>query len=90
MCEVILNSSSEGFANVQSAIANRPNRLAAVSSLTSPVLAIAGGKDQLMPVEIALEVAKHARNGRKVCLPGVGHMPMIEVPFTLGALIVSM
>ena len=90
MCEVILNSSSEGFANVQSAIANRPNRLAAVSSLTSPVLAIAGGKDQLMPVEIALEVAKYARNGRKVCLPGVGHLPMIEVPFTLGALIVSM
>lgn len=90
MCDVIMNSSSAGFANVQKAIANRPNRLEAVKSLTCPVLAIAGGGDQLMPVEIALEVAGASRQGRKVCLPGVGHMPMIEVPFTLGALLISM
>lgn len=90
MCEVVLNSSAEGFANVQNAIANRPNRLAVVKSLTCPVLAIAGGKDQILPVEIALEPGKNASNGRAVCLPGVGHMPMIEVPFTLGALLVSL
>lgn len=90
MCEVVLNSSATGFANVQNAIANRPNRLAVVKSLTCPVLAIAGGKDQILPVEIALEPARNASNGRAVYLPGVGHMPMIEVPFTLGALLVSM
>ena len=90
MCEVVLNSSAEGFANVQNAIANRPNRLAVVKSLTCPVLAIAGGKDQILPVEIALEPGKNASNGRAVCLPGVGHIPMIEVPFTLGALLVSL
>lgn len=90
MCDVVLNSPSAGFSNVQTAIANRPNRLDVVRTLTCPVLAIAGGKDQLMPVEIALEAAEHARQGRKVCLPGVGHLPMLEVPFTLGALLVSM
>jgi len=90
MCDVVLNSSSAGFANVQTAIANRPNRVDVVRTLTCPVLGIAGGKDQLMPVEIALEAAEHARQGRKVCLPGVGHLPMLEVPFTLGALLVSM
>jgi 3-oxoadipate enol-lactonase len=90
MCEVIMDSSSEGFANVQSAIARRPNRLAVLSSLTCPVMAIAGGKDQIMPVEVALEAAVHSPKGRTVCLPGVGHMPMIEVPYTLGALLVSM
>lgn len=90
MCDVIMSSSSEGFANVQNAIANRPNRLAVVKSLTCPVLAIAGGKDQILPVEIALEPGKNASNGRAVCLPGVGHIPMIEVPFTLGALLVSL
>lgn len=90
MCEVVLNSSAEGFANVQTAIANRPNRLAVINSLTCPVMAIAGGKDQILPVDIALEPADNARHGRKVCLPGVGHMPMIEVPYTLGALIVSL
>ena len=90
MCDVVLNSPSAGFSNVQTAIANRPNRLDVVRTLTCPVLAIAGSKDQLMPVEIALEAAEHARQGRKVCLPGVGHLPMLEVPFTLGALLVSM
>ena len=89
LCEVVLNSSPEGFANVLTAIANRPNRLAVVQSLTCPVLAIAGDKDQILPVEVAQEPAGFARQGRKVFLPGVGHMPMIEVPLTLGALLVS-
>lgn len=90
MCDVIMNSSPEGFANVQTAIARRPNRLEVVKTLTCPVLAIAGGKDQILPVEVALEPATQARQGHTVTLPGVGHVPMIEVPLTLGALIVSL
>jgi pimeloyl-ACP methyl ester carboxylesterase len=90
MCEVVSNSSSEGFANVQEAMAKRPNRLNIMRSLTCPVLAIAGGKDRILPREIALEVAENAKQGRAVCLPEVGHLAMIEVPYTLGALIVSM
>ena len=90
MCEVVSNSSSEGFANVQEAMAKRPNRLNVLRSLTCPVLAIAGGKDRILPREIALEVAENAHQGRAVCLPEVGHLAMIEVPYTLGALIVSM
>ncbi len=89
MCEVVLNSSEEGFANVQRAIANRPNRLPVVKSLTCPILAIAGGNDQILPVDIALETAAQTPFGRKICLPGVGHLPMLEVPYTLGALLVS-
>ena len=90
ICEVVLNTSAEGFANVQTAIANRPNRLAVVQCLTCPVLAIAGSKDQILPVDVALEPARKAQHGRTVSLPGVGHLPMVEVPFTLGALLVSM
>ena len=90
MCEVILGTSPEGFANVQTAIANRPLRRAVLETLTCPVLAIAGDKDQIMQVEIAVEAAEFARAGRKVTLPGVGHAPMLEVPYTLGALLVSM
>ena len=90
ICEVVLNTSAEGFANVQTAIANRPNRLTVVQCLTCPVLAIAGSKDQILPVDVALEPAKKAQHGRTVSLPGVGHLPMVEVPFTLGALLVSM
>lgn len=90
MCEVVSNSSAEGFANVQSAMAKRPNRLYVVRSLTCPVLAVAGGKDRILPKEIALEIAENAQQGRAVCLPEVGHLPMLEVPYTLGALLVSM
>lgn len=90
MCEVVSNSSAEGFANVQTAMAKRPNRLNVLRSLTCPVLAIAGGKDRILPREIALEVAENAKQGRAVCLPEVGHLAMIEVPYTLGALLVSM
>ena len=90
MCEVVSKSSSEGFANVQEAMAKRPNRLNVLRSLTCPVLAIAGGKDRILPREIALEVAENAQQGRAVCLPEVGHLAMIEVPYTLGALIVSL
>jgi len=90
MCEVVSNSSAEGFANVQTAMAKRPNRLHVLRSLTCPVLAIAGGKDRILPKEIALEVAENAQHGRAVCLPEVGHLPMLEVPYTLGALLVSM
>ena len=90
MCEVVSSSSSEGFANVQEAMAKRPNRLNVLRSLSCPVLAIAGGKDRILPREIALEVAENAQQGRAVCLPEVGHLAMIEVPYTLGALIVSM
>ncbi len=90
LCEIVLNTSPEGFANVLTAIANRPNRLAVVQTLSCPVLTIAGDKDQILPVEVTLEPAGYARDGRRVFLPGVGHMPMIEVPLTLGALLVSM
>lgn len=90
MVEIILNTKAEGFANVQTAIAGRPNRLNVVQTLDCPVLAIAGGQDQITPVEVALEPAEHAPNGRSVCLPGVGHMPMLEVPYTLGALLVGL
>ena len=90
MCEVVSNSSAEGFANVQLAMAKRPDRLLMLRSLSCPVLAIAGGKDRILPKEIAFQVAENARQGRAVCLPEVGHLPMLEVPYTLGALLVSM
>ena len=90
MCEVVSTSSAEGFVNVQEAMAKRPNRLDVLRSLNCPVLAIAGGKDRILPKEIALEVAENAKQGRGVCLPEVGHLPMLEVPYTLGALLVSM
>ena len=87
--EIIARTLPEGIANVQRAIAARPNRLDVLKNLSVPILAIAGEEDQLMTPDAAHEMAAACRNGKSVVLPSVGHMPMLEAPFTLGALIVS-
>ena len=87
--EIIEKTSPEGFANVQRAIAARANRINILRELPVPLLAIAGMEDQLMKPEVALEMAEASCTGKSVILPGVGHMPMLEAPHTLGALIVS-
>ncbi|MDD2522539.1 MAG: alpha/beta hydrolase [Anaerolineaceae bacterium] len=79
----------EGFANAQRAIASRSSRFELIHSLEIPFLAIAGSEDQLMRTDSAYDMAGCAQQGRAVVLPGVGHLPMLEAPLALGALIVS-
>lgn len=87
---IIANTDPHGFANVQPAMASRKNQLELLENLAVPFLAIAGSDDQLMKPEVAYEMARASKCGRVVVLPGVGHMPMLEEPLALGALIVSM
>lgn len=87
--DIIANTAPEGVSNVLRAIAFRPARLNVLEKLDAHVLAIAGDEDQLMKPELAMEMAQRAKNGKAVVLPGVGHMPMLEAPLALGALLVS-
>lgn len=87
---IIENTDPRGFANAQHAIGSRKNQLTVLGNLVLPVLAIAGSDDQLMKPEVAYEMAQASRSGSVVVLPGVGHLPMLEEPLALGALIVSM
>lgn len=86
---LIQGTDPRGFANVQRAIASRKNRLKLVKNMTTPFLAIAGSDDQLMKPEVAYEMVQASIAGSVVVLPGVGHLPMLEEPLALGALIVS-
>ena len=88
--QILKKTDPEGIANVQRAIAQRPNRLEVIKNLELPFLAVAGKDDQLMQPEAAYEMAEVSKSGKAVVLPGVGHMPMLEAPTALGALIVSM
>lgn len=88
--EIIANIAPEGASNVLRAIAFRPARLDVIEKLDAKVLSIAGDEDQLMKPEVAFEIAECAKNGKAVVLPGVGHMPMMEAPLALGALLVSL
>ncbi len=87
--QIIAKTPPEGIANVQRAIANRPNRLEVLSHLDITFLAIAGADDQLMQPEVAFEMAEASKHGKAIVLPGIGHLPMWEAPVALGALIVS-
>jgi pimeloyl-ACP methyl ester carboxylesterase len=79
-----------GFANAERAIASRKNGLNLIKALDIPLLAIAGSDDQLRKPDVAYEMAEASRFGKVVVLPGVGHLPMLEEPLALGALIVNM
>ncbi len=87
---ILEKTDPKGFANVQRAIASRRNRFTLLKGLEIPLLAVAGSEDQLMKADACFEMAEAAKLGRSVVLPGVGHLPMLEEPLALGALIVSM
>ena len=86
---IIQRTDPGGFANVQRAIASRRNQLVFLEKMTTLFLAIAGSEDQLMKPEVAHEMAQASISGNVVVLPGVGHLPMLEEPLALGALIVG-
>jgi pimeloyl-ACP methyl ester carboxylesterase len=87
---IIENNDPRGFANVQHAIASRTNRLDQLKNLDIPLLAIAGSDDLLMKPEVTFEMAEASRSGKALVLPRIGHLPMLEEPLALGALIVNM
>jgi pimeloyl-ACP methyl ester carboxylesterase len=58
---------------VRSALADEPEQH--VPALTSPVLVLRGRHDTLCPPQWAAELARRARNGRMVTVPGAHNVP---------------
>ena len=58
---------------------------AAMASLDVPVLLLQGNRDRLVPVEAARDVARRHPAWRYVELPGVGHVPQLQVPERVAA-----
>ena len=53
---------------------------AQASSLTMPALVIWGEEDRLIPLAAGVWLDTHLPNSTLVTLPGIGHLPMEEVP----------
>jgi hypothetical protein len=66
----------------------RPYR-AAMSSITVPVLLVQGARDRLVPVTAAREAARRNPSWRYVELPGVGHVPQLQVPDRLSRILLD-
>ncbi len=64
----------------------RPYR-AAMSSVTAPVLLVHGDRDRLVPVAAARDAARRNPGWRYVELPDVGHVPQLQVPDRLAAVV---
>jgi pimeloyl-ACP methyl ester carboxylesterase len=88
--QMIAATDPQGLANTQIAIAKRPERLNVLANLTCPILVGAGKDDQINPPAAAQAMAKANSGTHLVFIPGAGHMPMLEAPRTLGALLVSL
>lgn len=66
----------------------RPYR-AAMSSITVPVLLVHGHRDRLVPVSAARDAARRNPSWRYVELPGVGHVPQLQVPDRLARILLD-
>lgn len=90
MQKLIGKTDPEGLSNVLKAIANRENKLDVLVNLAVPAMAIFGMDDQIAPPGVDTEIELVGPQVKVIRLPGVGHMPMLEAPLTLGALLLTL
>ena len=63
---------------------------AAMAAVTAPVLMMQGDQDRLVPVTAARDVAARNPSWRYVELPGVGHVPQLQVPERVAAEVLAL
>jgi pimeloyl-ACP methyl ester carboxylesterase len=88
--KLIAATEPRGLANTQLAIAQRPERFDVLATLTCPILIAAGKEDQIIPAAAVQAMIQANPKAHSVFIPGAGHMPMMEAPRTLGALLVAL
>lgn len=69
-----------GLAEALKAMAERDDSTSILSEFKFPVALVHGDADELIPLERAQEVKAAIPQATLTVLPGVGHMPMMEVP----------
>lgn len=61
-------------------MAERPDANGWLASIKVPTLVIAGGQDQIIPVQKSHEMVEMLNKGWLVEIPEAGHLPMMETP----------
>lgn len=80
LLKLILQNKPKGIIASLKGMAERPDALEWLSTISIPSVVLAGGADGLVPLERAQTVAQLLGKAWFVELPGVGHMPMMEAP----------
>ncbi len=78
--EIIRRQKPAGVIGGLQAMAERPNSIFVLSTLTIPVVLVHGLQDTLIPVERAREMKTAHPAAMLIELPGVGHSPPVEAP----------
>jgi pimeloyl-ACP methyl ester carboxylesterase len=61
----------------------------AMASIRVPVLMVQGDKDRLVPVTAARDIAGRHPDWQYLELPGVGHVPQLQVPEQLATAVLA-
>lgn len=77
----------EVFIRQQRAIMNRPDSRRDLSLIHCPTLVVCGRQDLLTPLAASVEMAEKVRRGALVVIEDCGHLPPLERPRTVSALL---
>ena len=87
MRQLILKASPQGVAGVLAGMIDRQDESALLASLHVPVVLIAGGQDQIIPLDWSRRMGAVLPPDRYFEIASAGHMPMLEsTPETAQAL----
>lgn len=78
--EMIKNTSDPGAVGVTLGMAERPDRMDDLAQLPIPGLVVVGEDDQIIPMELAKQMAAVIPESQFVVIPHSGHLPMVEAP----------
>jgi pimeloyl-ACP methyl ester carboxylesterase len=78
--EAMERSSPRGVAGALRGLAQRPDRTAALGSITVPTLVLVGAHDAITPPEESQKMAAALPNGELVVIPDAGHLAPYENP----------
>ena len=77
----------EAFIRQQTAIMGRPDSRPGLGAITCPTLVVGGREDALTPPALLAEIAAHIPGARHVIIEECGHLPPLERPHALSALL---
>jgi len=85
--EMICMTPMAGLVGTLRGMAERPDWMKLLSSITIPTLIVAGENDKIVPLEAARSMAQKMRTCKLEIIQGAGHMPMLETPQTFSRML---
>jgi len=83
--EMIYMTPITGLAGALRGIAERPDRMNLLHTITIPTLIVVGDNDNIVPIEAASSMVKIIPGCKLQIIHGAAHMPMLETPQALGS-----